>query len=424
MIVSTRYLPGLHIREYSASDVTSTNTEAEVEPRSVGLDQGAARTIWKSVERLYEGGLHPAIALTVRRRGKIVVDRAIGHLRGNSPHDPADAPKVLARHDSLFNLFSGSKAVTAMLVHLLVERGEIRLDDPVAAHIPEFARHGKGAVTIRHVLTHRAGIPAVPGVKIDLALLSDWDRVVQIVCEAKLIRAPGHLPAYHALTGGFVLAEIVHRVSGVDVRAFLRREILDPLGFRTFSYGVPQARTGEVAVNAYTGIPPLPIASWVLERSLGVTVQEAVDVSNDPRFLTCIVPSGNIIGTAEEGSRFFQLLLNGGELDGVRIFRPETVKRATTGIHPFGIDSFIGLPVRYGMGFMVGGHVISPYGHASRNAYGHLGFSNVLAWADPDRDISVCLMTSGKPFLTPGQVPWVWVPRAIARACPKDAPNR
>ena len=417
MIVSVRHLPGLHIGEYAPEDVTSINEAAEVDPRSVGLEADAARVIWKSVERLYRGGLHPAIALTVRRQGEVIVDRAIGHLRGNAPHDPEGAPKVPIRHDSLFNLFSGSKAVTAMLVHLLAERGAISLADPVAAYVPEFARRGKGAVTIAQVLTHRAGIPAVPGVAINLDLITDWARVVETVCDAELTRTPGHLPAYHALTGGFVLGEIVRRVSGLDVRAFLRRELGAPLGFRTFSYGVPKERTGEVAHNAYTGIRPLPFASWVLARSLGVSVEEAVDVSNDPRFLTCIVPSANVIGTADEGSRFFQLLLDGGVQGGIRIFRRETVAAAVRGIHPFGIDAFIGLPVRYGMGFMVGGHVISPYGHATRNAFGHLGFSNVLAWADPDRDISVCLMTSGKPFLTPGQVPWLWVPRTIARVC-------
>jgi CubicO group peptidase (beta-lactamase class C family) len=241
--------------------------------------------------------------------------------------------------------------------------------------------------------------------------------VIGILCEAKALQKPGHRPGYHALTGGYVLAEILQRVTGTPVKTFLENEVLKPLGFRDFTYGIEPSRILEVAENAYTGLPPLPPGSWVLERSLGIDLRDAIGVSNDPRFLTAVVPSGNIICTAEEACRFFQLLLDEGELDGVRIFRPSTVRRAVEAISRFSVDAFIGLPVRYGMGFMVGGRFISPYGHHSKNAFGHLGFTNTLAWADPDRDLSACIMTSGKPFLTPGQVPWLMVPRTIARVC-------
>src|SRR5262249_54938722 len=161
-------------------------------------------------------------------------------------------------------------------------------------------------------------------------------------------------------------------------------EILAPLGFSTFNFGVPRERVGEVAQNAFTGLLAVPPHSWLLKRVLGVSVQEATVMSNDPRFLTTIVPSGNIIGTADEASRFYELLLREGALDGVRVFERRTVRRAIAEQTVLEIDSFLGMPVRYGMGFMLGGPTVSPYGANTPRAFGHLGFTNVLAYADPD----------------------------------------
>jgi CubicO group peptidase (beta-lactamase class C family) len=228
---------------------------------------------------------------------------------------------------------------------------------------------------------------------------------------------PGRRLAYHALTGGFVLGEVVRRTTGRDVRRVLREDILGPLGFTSFDYGVPVDRVGDVAVNAFTGLPVFPPQSWALERALGLGAREATELSNDPRFLTAIVPSGNIIGTANEASRFFQLLLEEGELDGVRVFERRTVRRAVREQSYLEIDSFLGMPVRYGMGFMLGAERFTPYGPHTPKAFGHLGFTNVIAWADPEREISVGLMTSGKPFVTPGQIAWLRVARTISRVC-------
>jgi CubicO group peptidase (beta-lactamase class C family) len=408
-----------HVRVYPVEEVTSRNFDAEVDPRAAGLTRHDVDDIWQSVVKLYRTGLHAAISICVRRRGWVLMDRAIGHLRGNSPGDPAGAPKRRARYDSLFNLYSGSKAITAMLIHMLDERGLVHLDDPVAEYIPEFGKNGKEWVTLRHILTHRAGIPAVLGAKVDLELIIDTPRILQLICDARPVSVPGRRLAYHALTGGYVLGEVVRRVTGRDLRTFFRDEVLRPLGFRSFDYGVSPDLVDEVAENAFTGMPAFPPYSWLLERSLGVSIHDAVKLSNSPRFLTTIVPSGNIVGTADEGSRFFQLLLNGGELDGVRIFDRRTVRRAVAEQSFLEVDSFLGVPIRYGMGFMLGSNWFSLYGGNTPRAFGHVGFTNVVAYADPDRDISVCLMTSGKPFITPGQLAWLNVARTIAKRCPR-----
>src|SRR5262249_3377245 len=146
------------------------------------------------------------------------------------------------------------------------------------------------------------------------------------------------------------------------LRQFLTDEVRKPLGFHDFTYGVTRDDVDRVAQNAFTGVPPVPPYTWMLERSLGLNIYEATRLSNEPRFLTALIPSGNLISTANEGSRFFELLLRGGALDGVRVFDRRTVRRAVAEQSWLEVDSFLGAPVRYGMGFMLGSNWFSLYG--------------------------------------------------------------
>jgi CubicO group peptidase (beta-lactamase class C family) len=405
------------VRVFPAEEVTTRSPE-EVDPREVGVTPEGVAEIWASVVRLYCTGLHPSIALCIRRRGRVILDRAIGHAHGNAPGAPPGGPLDPATPATLFNIYSASKSLTAMVVHLLDERGLLHLDDPVAEYLPEFGRHGKDWITLRHILTHRAGIPAIPGnVKVDLDLLSDPWRVVHLLCESHPVSVPGRRLAYHALTGGFIVGAVVERVTGRDIRTFWRDEVLDPLGFEHCGYGIEPADVGRVAENVFTGPPTVPLYSAILKKAFGVGIREACELSNDPRYLTAVVPAGNVIASANEASRFFQLLLQGGELDGVRVFGRRTVQRAIMEQTFLEVDSTIGLPVRYGMGFMLGTKYLSLWGHDTPRAFGHVGFTSVSVYADPDRDISVALMTTGKPMISLGQLTWLNVPRTIARVC-------
>ena len=377
-----------------------TRAAAEAPAREVGLAPDAATNIWQHAERLYATGLYPALALCIRRRGQVILDRSIGHAHGNAPFASSRADRVIATPDTLFNLFSASKMVTAMLVHLCDQRGLLRLDDPVAHYLPKFAKHGKGRMTLRHVLTHRAGIPRIPTRFADVGLLSDPSVVLDLLAEQRPLWRPGTRLAYHALTGGYVLGAVVEAVTGKPLREFLAETILRPLGFSHFNYGVPAEEVGQVAQNAFTGPPLWPPVSTLIKRALSVEFGEAVRISNDPRFLTAVVPAGNIIATANEACRFMQLLLNGGELDGVQVFEPRTLARATAEQY-FEFDVTLGVPVRYSMGFMLGARWLSVFGTDTSKAFGHLGFTNVFVWADPARQLSVALMTSGKPTLSP-----------------------
>ena len=392
----------------------------EVDPRLVGLDRKVIDAIWRACVATYRTGLYPAMALCIRRRGMVVLDRSLGHLRGNAPFDAPDAHRILASPTTLFNLFSASKMVTAMLVHLCDQRGLLHLDDPVAYYLPEFGAHGKERITLRHVLTHRAGIPRIPPQFADVGLLERPNEILALLSSQRPTYRAGRRLAYHAVTGGFVLGAIVERVMGKPLRDVMRDEILVPLRFDAFNFGVPSERLHEVAVNAFTGPPLVPPLSTLLRRALSVDFVEAVRVSNDPRFLTSVIPAGNIVATANEASRFMQLLLDGGTLDGVRVFETRTIERAIAEQTYFEIDFTLGAPIRYSMGFMLGGRLASLYGLRTQRAFGHVGFTNVFVYADPSRDIAVALMTSGKPALSPGLARTLLVMQTIAHRIPRD----
>ena len=394
-------------------------TGEEIDSREVGIEPEAVETVWHAVERLYRTGLHPAVQICIRRGGRVILHRALGHAAGNAPDDAPDAPKVPIALDTPVNIFSASKAVTAMVIHKLDERRVLHLEDRVCDYIPEFARYGKHHVTLRHILSHRAGIPNLPSDALDLDLLGQPEKLTELLCEAKLQTRPGRMLAYHAVSGGFVLAEVVRRATGHDIRTVLEREIRDPLGFRWLSYGVRPEDVGRVARNAFTGPPPLPPLSTLLRRALGTNIRHIVELSNDPRFLTAIMPSANVMTTAYELCGFYQCLLGEGEFEGTRVFEPSTVHHATTEQSYGEIDFTLLFPVRYGLGFMLGSKRVNPFGSDNSHAFGHVGLSNTFSWADPERDLAVALVTTGKPIISAASLRVLQFLRAVSDAFPK-----
>jgi len=376
-------------------------------------------SVREAVEALYRTGVYPALQVCVRRHGQVVVDRAYGHTAGNGPHDPPDGPRIPVGLDSPFTIFSASKAVTAMVVHKLDEQRVLHLEDRVVDYIPEFGRNGKQGITIRHLLAHRAGIPNLPPEAMDLDLLFHPEKMNELLCEAQPQTRPGRLLAYHAITSGFVIAEVVKRAAGRDIRQVLETEIARPLGLRWMSYGVKPSLTERVARNAATGPPVPPPISGLLRRALGVDLADAVKLSNDPRFLTGIIPSANVVTTARELSTFYQCLLGEGELDGVRVFDPRTVRHATIEESIWELDLTLGMPIRYGLGFMLGGEWASLFGYDNPHAFGHVGFTNTFGWADPERQLSVGILTNGQPVLSLHAVRLVQLLVELNRAFPK-----
>jgi CubicO group peptidase (beta-lactamase class C family) len=316
-------------------------------------------------------------------------------------------------------VFSTSKAITAMVVHVLQDRGALDIQDRVADYIPEYASHGKGDTTIAHVLAHRAGIPSLPRDALDLDRVEDREFLVRTVCEAKPLVRPGTLLAYHAISGGFVLGEIVQRITGKRISDVLAEEILDPLGFRWGNYGVKREDVDKVGLNYLTGPPLLPPLSTLVNRVLGQPIDRVVEVSNDPRFLTAVIPSANVITSANELCRFFEIFRAGGELDGVQVMRPETIRRALTEQSRLEIDLSLGFPTRFGYGLMLGADVLSLFGRDTDVAFGHLGLINIMGWADPERGISGGLITSGKAIVYPELPRFYGLMQRIASTIPK-----
>jgi len=359
------------------------------------MTRAGVDAIWRATAKLYATGMHPGISLVVRRHGKIVLKRAIGHARGNGPGDLSELPVPMTTGTPVC-IYSASKAMAAMAVHLLSERGDLSLLDPVSHYVPAFGRNGKRDITIYQLLCHKAGIPTIPTQGLDVAeLLLDHKEVLRLLYDTAPDR-PGHHHAYHALTAGFVVADLVEQVSGQSFRAFFRENISKPMGLHSMDFGARGRKLTRIARNYATGLRANAPLDLYLRRAIGTDLDHAVSLSNDPRFYSAVIPAGNAVGTADDCSRFFQCLLNGGEIDGVRVFQPLTVRRAVAEVGKFEIDRSLLVPLRYSAGMMLGGSPFGLFGPDTSKAFGHLGFANIFVWADPERATSVALLTTGK----------------------------
>jgi CubicO group peptidase (beta-lactamase class C family) len=391
----------------------------EVPAARAGLEQEDVEAIWTSVLNYYRLGLQPAMALCLRVRGEVILDRSVGHAQGNGP-EASSIPCLEATPDTPFNLFSASKPITAMIVHGLVERGLLKLDEPVAKYLPEFDQADKRDITLRHVLSHRAGLPNVPA-KIDLERVEDHAYIRSLLKDAPIDTKSGANSAYHALTGGYILWEIVRNVTGRCLRDFQREWVCEPMGFNYMNYGLKEAERRARAIDSWTGPPAIYPLSKTVKRALGVSLKEVVEVTNDPRFLGAVVPSANIFATANEACLYFEMLRRQGALNDKQIFQEETVAQAVAQAHFMEMDSVIRLPIGYGLGFMLGNPIMSLFGPRTPGVFGHLGFTNILVWADPERELSGAFLNNGKPFITPELLMWLNIPRTISARVPRRA---
>ena len=378
------------------ADLDAITDIGDEEPRA--LNAVAVEQIWNAARQWYRAGMQPAIQLCLRYHGTVVLNRAIGHGWGNGPTDPVDAEQVPVTTGTPFCVYSAAKAISTTVVHMLVERGSFALDDRVCDYLPDYTGHGKERTTIRHVLTHSAGVPFATGPRPDLRRMNDSDYARQKLGELKPIHRPGLLHIYHGLTWGPLVREIVSAATGRNIREILATEILDPLGFRWTNYGVADGDVALVAPSHVTGKPlPAPIAAG-LKIALGGSMTQIIPFSNSPMFLTSVVPSSNTVSTAAELSRFAEMLRRGGELDGVRVLRSQTLRTATKPCRRLRPDVATGLaPMRWGTGYMLGSQRFGPFGRDAAAAFGHTGLTNIAIWTDPARGLAAGLVSSGKP---------------------------
>ena len=379
------------------SEITHIDEKSEVDAEQAGFNHAGVNKIWSAVEGLYKTGMYPGMSFCLRRHGHIMLNRAIGHARGIDESEGLAAP-VPMTVDTPVCLYSASKAVMAMVVHKLAEEGYVNLLDPVAFYLPEFGKNGKKNISIYQMLTHRGGFPMIEG-DVPMETMFDRQRVLNLIYEMEAICPEGRVQAYHAITSGFIADELVRVTTGKTIQEYLKEKFADPMKMKNFTFGVHGEKQKKVARNYITGMKNGKLIEGVLSKVFGVSIDTATELSNSKEFMEAVVPSANLYATAEEMSRFYQMMIDSGLYKKKKIMEPITIQKATREASGVRLDKGVFLPLRFSAGFMMGGKPVGMYGMNTHHAFGHLGFSNIFCWGDPERDISVALLTTGKPVI-------------------------
>lgn len=372
----------------------------EDDPAAAGVDPAAVEAVWDSVCDWYRLGTTPAIQICLRRDGRLVLNRAIGHGWGNAPADGPDAVRVPVTTEMPFCGFSTAKGVAATLIVMLIEQGAFSWDDRVCRYVPEFAAHGKQDITIGDVLAHAAGVPFVTGPYRGSQLVVDEELALRALTELRPAWPRRRFRVYHAMTGGLILRLLVQRATGRRMREHLAEQVLRPLGFRWTNFGVDAADVDRVIPSVPIGPGPSRTYKFLARKALGGGMGRVSNTAS-AAFLTAELPSGNLVTTAFELSRFYEILARGGELDGVRIVRPDTL-RAAVAPAPW-LPGVAGRVSR--AGFELGGARRSKFGRDTGSHFGRSGLTTQYGWADPARGLSGAILTSGKATLD-GARPW------------------
>lgn len=347
------------------------------------------------LDRQLEEGGHLGVAVAVYRDGEPVVDAWGGLAQaGGRPWE----------RDTRATVFSTTKGVTATCLHLLVERGQVELDAPVVRYWPGFARagrdRGKERTSVRQLLCHQAGIPQTPDAVTRFEQTADWEFMVGQMEELTPAFEPGTANAYHALNFGWLVGEVVRRISGRSLGRFFRDEVATPLGIDDVHVGLPAEL--EPSVAPLEAPPPgdelgalvpeeLRAPDGLMARTLLRPKGDLVAFMNTRPARAAELPASGGIATARGLARLYACLAAGGTLEGVQLLSPETITRATRSQTPPGRrDLVIGFPVDWACGYMRGGP-LSACG-PNPNAFGHAGYGGSLAFADPDARLGVAIV--------------------------------
>jgi CubicO group peptidase (beta-lactamase class C family) len=354
-------------------------------PEDVGIESERLEAVFARAKRDIDAGVLPSAQVAVARQGKVAGVRAFGSAVQGGVEQPAT-------ERTLYGIFSCTKAVVAAAVWLLFEERLLRLDERVAAIVPEFATNGKDVVTVEQVLTHTSGFPHAPYHP------DRWDdraQRLEAFSNWRLTWEPGSRFEYHATSAHWVLAEIIERRTGVEFRSFIRERITGPMGLDELFVGLPEEHDARVADVRYVTEPVEPPGGW------GEVTPEAILRLNQPHVRRVGVPGGGGIASAAELALFYQPLVNGGEtVDGQRVLKPETIEFATQvrtdGRHRDWFDT----PVNRGLSVIIAGGdglaYMRGFGRTtSPRAFGHAGAGGQIGWGDPETGISVGYVTNG-----------------------------
>ncbi len=341
------------------------------------------------------GKAETGAAAAVFHRGEKVVDLWGGFLRG----EDGAAPGPPYPADALQLVFSTSKGVTAICANLLVQRGELDLDAPVAEYWPGFAQKGKQDIPVRWLLCHRGGIPWVDApMTFDEAL--DWEDVIAAIEAQEPAWEPGSRHGYHATTYGWLVGEVIRRITGKSVGTFLRDELADPLGLDTW-IGLPAAEHHRVALLEVVTLPDDPMLGPMVDQVVGPEVplgkalfspggawrEHLFDSFNQPALWSAEVPAANCITDARSLAKLYASTVSevttpdGGRL---RTLTPATVAAAATQ-QTEGVDTVLmDMDMQYGLGFNLPGPMLKL---AGPHSFGHYGAGGSVGFADPDLEL-------------------------------------
>ena len=299
--------------------------------------------------------------------------------------------------DTLFQVFSNVKAVTATALHIQAERGLVDYYQPMAKYWPEFGKHGKDKGTVFDALTHRIGVPLMP-VGVTPELMCDWDWMVGQIADMHPLFEPGTRSGYMAYTFGWVVGEVVRRTDTLHrpVGQFIQEEICQPLGIDALWAGIPAEVEDRVA--RLTNIPPLPPGApgmppdSLRPRATPPEVATTQEVFGRPDVRQACIPGAQGIMNARSQARFYAMLANGGELDGVRLLSEHRVRTFHVPRPPSDYDPVSGTPHN---GTIGGFHFAGSPGMGAMGtnplAFGHNGAGGSLGWADPTHRLAVAI---------------------------------
>lgn len=331
-----------------------------------------------AVDRLVAGGGEVGLQVAVVHRGALVVD-AVGGL-ADAQRGAAVAP------DTLFFAASTAKGIASAVAHVLVERGELDYDLRIADVWPEFAAHGKGGATLRHVLMHSVGVPAPPYTT-TVGDLCDWDRMCRLLADEEPWWEPGTGFGYHAQTFGFLLGETVRRATGRTLSWWLHEAVTRPLGVEDgVHFGVPPALLGRVArQEPAPGPPSWPEPGSPADRALPPGIRPDAAFANRRDVLTSDIPSGGTM-SARGAARVFAGLLGYGDAALVSPARLAELARPAFE----GRDAVLDVSSTWAFGFAPSrpGAALSRPG----SAFGMFGANGSGVWADIDSGIAVAVM--------------------------------
>ncbi len=343
------------------------------DPASLGLDPERIAQLCRHIEEQIAAGRYPGAQIAFARHGKLACFRSFGRAR--------TAPtSVDATDTTLWLLYSQTKVLTAAAVWQLVDQGAVSFADRVTDHVPEFAAHGKGEITLHQVLTHQGGFPSA---EVPPAAWEDHELLRRTVCNFTLEWTPGSRLRYHGLSAHWVAAVVIEAVTGRDYRAVIRDDLLAPLGLDDLHVGVPahlHDRCADMHKPVEGGLAPNDDHNSAAWRSAGV-------------------PGGGGYGTAAAYAAFYQMLLAGGTLNGARVLSPRVIRFATRNHTEERVDEYMGLPMHRGLGPHVRGETPTIRGLgtiASPSAFGHGGAGSSYSWADPESGVSFSYLTNAR----------------------------